>query len=65
MNHYQGGTYAIGGTFKGVEQTWKKVQMNYKDEGRSNSGQEFLVGTKWVRIVLLVNYNSGFPDFAV
>lgn len=65
MNHFQGGTYAIGPTLKGKQENWTNVEVAYKGEGRTNNGSEFLLGTKEVRIVLLVNYNSGFPDFKV
>lgn len=30
-----------------------------------NTGKSFLYGTKYIRIVIMSNYNSGFPDFKV
>jgi len=39
--------------------------MDFKGVSRSNNGSSFLFGSKWIRVVMLVNYNSGFPDFAV
>ena len=65
MNHYQGGTYSIGGTYSGKQPEWKKVELSYKGEGRSNNGSEFLIGTAFIRIVLLINYNSGYPEFKI
>lgn len=32
---------------------------------RKNEGHSFLIGTKYVRILLMANYNSGYPDFNV
>jgi hypothetical protein len=65
MNHHQGGTYSIGGTFEGCQANWKQIEVLFQGEGRENGGKEFLVGTKFVRIVMLVNYNSGHPDYRV
>lgn len=55
----------MGGSYKGAEPVWKEVSMDFKGISRENNGTGFLLGTKWARVVLLVNYNSGFPDFAV
>lgn len=65
INHYEGGTYAIGKTESGAQPEWKTVEFSYKGFERGNSGKEFMLGTKWIRVVLMLNYNSGYPDFKV
>ena len=41
------------------------MNATLKGLSRVNSGKEFLLGTKYVRLVIMSNYNSGYPDFKI
>ena len=65
MNHIDGGTYNFCEYFNQSYQNWVVKQYNISGESRINEQCKFRKGTKFVRIVILANYNSGHPDYAV
>jgi hypothetical protein len=65
MNHFEGGTYAFAECFDDYLKKWITKSYWYKGESRGTETNKFRQGTKFVKIVLLSNYNSGFPDFKI
>ena len=65
MNHFEGGTYAFAECFDEYLKKWITKNYWFKGESRGTETNKFRKGTKYVKIVLLSNYNSGFPDFKI
>ena len=65
MNHFEGGTYAFAECFDEHLKKWITKSYWFKGESRGTETNKFRKGTKFVKIVLLSNYNSGFPDFKI
>ena len=65
MNHFEGGTYAFAECLDEHIKKWITRSYWYKGESRGTETNKFRKGTKFVKVVLLSNYNSGFPDFKI
>ncbi len=65
MNHFEGGTYTFAECFDEHVKKWITKSYWFKGETRGSESNKFRKGTKFVKIVLLSNYNSGFPDFKI
>ncbi|KAL4434750.1 hypothetical protein ABPG74_017170 [Tetrahymena malaccensis] len=65
MNHFEGGTYTFAECFDDYIKKWMQKSFWFKGETRSTETNKFRKGTKYVKIVILSNYNSGFPDFKI
>lgn len=63
LNHAEQGSCVVCYTGNGQEEQWKEVKVNGrvgKWQG-VNDGGVLLEGTRFVRVVAMVNYNSGYP----
>ena len=65
MNHFEGGTYTFAECFDEFIKKWVTKSYWFKGETRGTETNKFRQGTKYVKIVILSNYNSGFPDFKI
>lgn len=65
MNHFEGGTYAFAECFDEYIKKWISKSYWYKGESRGTETNKFRQGTQYIKIVLLSNYNTGFPDFKI
>ncbi len=65
VNHIEQGSYAICETFNSVEVDWKQVRAEIEDKLWKNSGRNFLYGTRYIRLLFMLNYNSGHPDYFI
>lgn len=65
MNHFEGGTYTYAECFDEYIKQWIQKTFWFKGETRCNEGNKFRKGTKYIKVVLLSNYNSGFPNFKI
>lgn len=65
MNHFEGGTYTFAECFDDHIKKWMQKSFWFKGETRAAETNKFRKGTKFIKIVLLSNYNSGFPDFKI
>jgi hypothetical protein len=61
MNHVEEGSYVICQTYKEAVYEWREVCCKISGVEWRNSGCNLLLGTKYVRILAMLNYNSGHP----
>lgn len=65
MNHFEGGVGCIGVTQAIEKGTWHKIEIPYQGVLWTNSGRNFFPGTRYIRVVVMVNYSEGYPSCEV
>lgn len=67
MNHYQGGSYCIGHSFNPEQdlEDWNEVNVEFNGAEWNNTGHTFFPSTHYIRILFMINYNSGHPHYHI
>jgi hypothetical protein len=65
VNHIEKGSYVICDTFNSSELDWKEIRTQIVGRDWNNSGHNFLHSTRYVRLLGMLNYNSGHPDYFI
>jgi hypothetical protein len=65
INHFETGTYVIGKVLHDQLVNWTKCTMDFQGFSRENCHTKFLESTRYIRLVVMSNFNSGYPQFNV